>query len=100
MAYIMSYALQVAIEIDSFKPTTYQEAISCFKAKEWMMAMNEEMESLQKNQTQDLIELPEDRRVVGCKSIFKKKFGSSTNKVILYKVRMVAKDYNQKEGDD
>ena len=46
MAYIMSYALQVAIEIDSFKPTTYQEAISCFKAKEWMMAMNEEMESL------------------------------------------------------
>jgi len=32
-----------------------------------MMAMNEEMESLQKNKTWDLIELLEARRVVGCK---------------------------------
>ena len=42
---IMSYVLQVAEEINSFKQTTYQEAISYFEAKEWMMAMNEKMES-------------------------------------------------------
>ena len=62
--------------------------------------MNEEMESLQKNQTWDLVELPEHRRVVGCKWIFKKKFGSSTKEVIHYKARLVAKGYNQKEGMD
>ena len=40
---IVTYVLQVAREIDSFKPTTYQEAISYSKAKEWTIAMNEEM---------------------------------------------------------
>ena len=46
---IVSYALHVEEEIDSFESTTYQEAISCSEAEEWMMAMNEEMESFQKN---------------------------------------------------
>jgi len=45
----VSYALHVEEEIDSFESTTYQEAISCSEAEEWMMAMNEEMESFQKN---------------------------------------------------
>ena len=95
---IMSYALQVAIEIDSFKPTTYQEVISCSETKQWAMAINEDMESLQKNQTWDLVDLPEGRQVVGCKWIFKKKSGSSTKEVICYKACLVAKGYSQKEG--
>jgi len=48
---IVSYALQVAEEVNSFKPTTYHEAITCFEADKWMMAMNEEMKSLHKNKT-------------------------------------------------
>ena len=55
------------------------------------MAMNEEMKSLKKNQTQDLVELPEGRQVVRCKWIFKKKFESSTTEVIRYKACVVAK---------
>jgi len=47
----MSYVLQVVKEIYSFEPTTYQEEISCSEAEEWMMAMNEEIESPQKNHT-------------------------------------------------
>ena len=39
---IVSYALQVAEEIDSFEPTTYWEAISYFEAKEWTMTMKGE----------------------------------------------------------
>ena len=58
---IASYALRVEKEIDSFELTTYQEAIYCFEVKEWMMAMNEEMKSLQKNLTWDLVELPKGR---------------------------------------
>ena len=35
---IMSYALQVVKEIDSFKPTTYQEEIFCSKRRigQWL----------------------------------------------------------------
>ena len=58
---IVIYALQVVEEIDSFKSTTYQEAISHSEVEDWIMAMNEDMESLHKNQTQDLVELPKDR---------------------------------------
>ena len=45
---IVSYVLQLAEEIDSFEPVTYQEAISYFGVEEWMMDMNEEMESFRK----------------------------------------------------
>jgi hypothetical protein len=35
--------------------------------------MAEEIESLHKNQTWDLVELPERKRAIGCKWVFKKK---------------------------
>ena len=38
---IVIYALQVVEEIDSFKSTTYQEAISHSEVEDWIMAMNE-----------------------------------------------------------
>jgi len=43
---MVSYALQIAKEINSFEPTTYHEAISFSKDKKWTIAMNEGMESL------------------------------------------------------
>ena len=95
---MVSYALQVVEEINSFKPTTYQVAISCYEVEEQTMAMKEEMESLQKNQTQDLVELPKGKGVVGFKWIFKKKHGSSVEEVIYYKAHMVTKGYSQKKG--
>jgi hypothetical protein len=38
-----------------------------------MGAMAKEIESLHKNQTWDLVELPERKRKIGCKWVFKKK---------------------------
>ena len=60
--------------------------------------MNEEIESLQKNHTWDLVELLEGKRFVGCQWIFKKKFDLSSTEIIKYKARLVAKGYSQKEG--
>ena len=62
----MSYALHIVECIDSFEPTIYQEAIFYYEAEDWMMTMNEEMKSHQKNQAWDLVELPEGKWVVGC----------------------------------
>ena len=63
----MSYVLQILEEIDSFELTSYPKENSCSEAEEGRMPMNEEMESLKKNQTWDLVELLEGRQVVGCK---------------------------------
>jgi len=62
------------------------------------MTMDEEMESLQKNQTWDLVKLLEGKRVVECKWIFKKKSRLSIEEVVFHKARLVAKGYNKKEG--
>ena len=67
---IVSYALQVADEMESCEPATYREAIVSKEAGLWIGAMSEEIESLHKNETWDLVKLPNGRRVVGCKWVF------------------------------
>ena len=93
-----AYALHAAKEIDLNEPATYEEAINHLEAENWLLAMKEEMESLYKNQTWKLVELPKGRHVVGCKWIFKRKPGLSEKEGIRYKARLVAKGFSQKEG--
>ena len=59
--------------------------------------MVEEMEALDKNETWDLVELPNGRKPVGSKWAFKKKL-NAVGKVEKYKARLVAKGYSQVEG--
>ena len=47
-----------------------------FDSDKWKLAMKEEMDSLAKNKTWDLVELPESRKVVGCKWVYKLKKGA------------------------
>jgi hypothetical protein len=70
--------------------------------KQWRylkVAMKEEMDALEKNKTWDLVELSKERKVVGCKWVYKLK-KSVVDKVERYKARLVAKGYFQKEGID
>jgi hypothetical protein len=53
-----------------------------------MAAMHDEMESLEKNGTWDLVQLPKGKKIVRCKWIFKRKEE-------MYKARLVAKGYSQ-----
>ena len=53
--------------------------------------MMEEMEWLHKNQTWDLVKLPEGEKAIGCKQIFKKKEAMSEGEEVKFKVRLVAK---------
>ena len=62
-------------------------------------AMNEEMASLKKNDTWDLVPFLEGQKPVGCKWVFKKKVGSDGS-VEKYKAQLVAQGYSQVEGID
>ena len=52
------------------------------------------MESLERNQTCDLVNLPKGSKVISCKWVFRKKDSKQ------YKTRLVFKKYSQKEGID
>ena len=60
----------------------------------------EEMESLHKNQTWELVKVPKERRIIDYKWVFKKKTGIQGVEETRYKARLVAKGYSQKEGVD
>eukprot|EP00253_Pinus_taeda_P023137 PITA_23137 len=77
----------------------YQEAVDDTDSKNWKAAIEEEMDSLAKNNTWDLVELPEGRSVVGCKWVFKMK-QKVDGSIERYKARLVAKGYSQVEGID
>jgi hypothetical protein len=61
--------------------------------------MEEEYESIMKNNTWELTELPEHKKPIGCKWIYKPKF-KSDGSIDKYKARLVAKGYSQTEGID
>ena len=97
-AELVYYALNIADTIGD-EPTTFQEAIGSSQAEQWTMAMVEELQSLEKNQTWKLVRLPKGKKKIGCKWIFKKKEGA-TPQDLKYKARLVAKGYSQREGID
>ena len=81
------------------EPKTFREAMACAESKLWMAAMQEELKSMEKNQVWELVDLPHDRKPIGSKWIFKRKFNAS-GYVGKYKARLVAKGYTQREGID
>ena len=82
---------------DDGEPSCFQEAIDCVDNAKWKMAMKEEIDSLEKNKTWELVELLKDRNIVGCKWVFKLKKGVD-GKVERYKAGLVGKGYSRMEG--
>ncbi|MCH80541.1 retrovirus-related Pol polyprotein from transposon TNT 1-94, partial [Trifolium medium] len=66
---------------------------------EWLQAMKSEYDALMTNNTWSLVQLPDDRKAIGCKWVFRLKQNpdGSINK---YKARLVAKGFHQKHGFD
>lgn len=84
------------VEFNSSDPTTFEEAGKIFK---WREAMNDEIDSIIKNQTWELTELPEGAKCIGVKWIYKTKLNEH-GEVNKYKARLVAKGYSQEHGID
>ncbi|KAE8693200.1 Cellulose synthase-like protein D2 [Hibiscus syriacus] len=94
---MVAYTLPV---VDDDIPITYQETIQSLDNDKWKSVMDEEMQSLQKNNTWKLAQLPKGKRAIGCKWVFVNKDGSHSKKYVRYKARLVTKGYAQKEGID
>lgn len=80
-------------------PETFLQAMNCDNSNLWFNAMKEEMSSMASNAVWDLVELPNGKKAIGCKWVFKIKKDSLGN-IERYKVRLVAKGFTQKEGID
>lgn len=75
-------------------PLTYKEAMSRPDAKQWELAMKEEIQSQMENCTWELVNRPNNRRIVKCKWVYNIKTDGR------YKARLVAKGFTQIEGID
>jgi hypothetical protein len=79
-----------------FVPRTIQEALG---DPNWKLAVKEEMNALNKNNTWCITDLPYDKKAVGCKWVFTVKC-KADGSVERYKARLVAKGFTQTHGID
>ncbi|WJZ86739.1 hypothetical protein VitviT2T_006171 [Vitis vinifera] len=77
-------------------PNSVQEALA---DPRWKAAMNEEMKSLQNNETWELVECPPGKKLVGCRWIYTVKY-KVDGSIERFKARLVAKGYTQTYGID
>ena len=57
-------------------PYTYKEAMKDIDAHHWAKAMKFELDSMYSNQVWDLVKMPNGIKPVGCKWVYKRKFGN------------------------
>ena len=79
-------------------PSTYEEALLSSESHQWQTAMQEEIDSLYENDTFELVQLPEDRNIVGGKWVYAVKQGLDDTE--RFKARYVAKGYSQVKDID
>jgi len=88
--------IEVANEVtaEHLEPKSYNEALSSTESNQWIEAMNAEMESLRKNKTWTLTELPPGKTAVGSNWVYKAKTDDKGN-ITKYKARLVHKDIHR-----
>ena len=75
-------------------PQTFEEAAT---EEKWRIAMNQEIESINRNRTWFLTDLPAGASIIGVKWIFRTKL-KEDGTVDKFKTRLVAKGYAQQQG--
>ena len=80
----------------SFQPSSFEEAI---RDENWVQAMDEEIEAIEKNDTWDLIDLPKEKNLIIVKWVYKTKLNEK-GEIDRFKARIVAKGFSQQPGID
>ena len=81
---------------DVKEPRSVSDALT---SQEWVDAMEAEIDSLHDNRVWELVELPEGRKPVGSKWVYKVKMNPDGS-IERCKARLVSQGYSQKEGLD
>ena len=84
--------------IDSGEPKCYEEAMQLETRNKWEQEMNEERDSLVRNQTWDLVEFHVGKRTLQNKWVYKLKEEYGGKK--WYKAIIVVKGFAEKKGID
>jgi hypothetical protein len=93
-------SIPVALIMMESEPLTRDEALQTDEKDQWQRAIQDEFDSLTKNNTWTLVkDMPPGRKAIGCRWVFKKKLNSDGS-VSRYKARLVAKGYSQRYGVD
>lgn len=94
----MAFALNAKNYVEEL-PDNVEELREREDWPEWEKAIKEELRSLEKNHTWDLVDLPAGKRVISSKWVFKIKH-KADGSVDRYKARLVAKGCSQRRGFD
>ena len=78
------------------EPITFEEAA---RDGHWWQAMDEEIDSIKRNNTWELVELPLNKKPIALKWIYKVKVNAN-GEIVRHKARLVAKGFLQKAGID
>ncbi|GJT58785.1 retrotransposon protein, putative, ty1-copia subclass [Tanacetum coccineum] len=82
-------------EENTHEPLTYQEAIAFEDSSKRKATMKEEMDSLRKNKTWELVDFPAWKKLVSCKWLFKIKERIEDVQKPRYKARLIASRFTQ-----
>ena len=88
---IVNYALMTSVELE---PPSYERACN---HDVWQQAMKEKMNSIKKNDTWELVDLPKGKKCIGCKWVYKTKINADES-IERHKARLVAKGFTKKYG--
>lgn len=90
---------EIRVTKEIMEPASYNEAILSEQKEFWLEAMMDEMESLKDNRTFELCELPDERKAIGCKWVYKIK-RNCDGEIKRYKARLVGQGFSQQHGVD
>jgi hypothetical protein len=80
----------------SYQPMSFKEAA---KEPHWVQAMKQEIDSIEKNKTWDLVALSRHKKSIGVKWVYKTKLNEK-GQIEKHQARLVTKGFSQQPGTD
>ncbi|KAE9016351.1 Retrovirus-related Pol polyprotein from transposon TNT 1-94 [Phytophthora fragariae] len=84
---------------DGERAVTYDEVMKSKYKDEWLRAMESEMKSLEDHRTWTLVDMPSNKKPIGCKWVFRIKRDPNGD-IVKFKARLVAKGFTMRPGID